>query len=302
VRFLKKGDRVALLAPSSPQPKEALGEAVESVRKMGLEPAVFPTCSKERGFLAGTDEERAKDINSAFADPEIAGVLAIRGGYGAHRLMGLIDWGLVRSNPKPLFGYSDVTALHLKLSELGIPSFQAPMPGTEWGKGLDPYTEKSLKACLFGPLPEEIRNPEGAPFAWLVEGRAEGTLTGGNLMLMASTLGTGFELDTKGKIVFFEEVEESPQAIDRMLLQLRQCGKFEECAGVIAGGFQDCAPKPGSKSLSLQEVLCDHLAGLSVPVLTGFQCGHVTPTASLPFLARVRIDTASDSIRVLGYP
>ncbi|MCL1804080.1 MAG: LD-carboxypeptidase [Eubacteriaceae bacterium] len=299
--FLRKGDTVAIIAPSSPQPKETFLKAIESVENKGLKPKIYPSCYASHGYLAGADSLRANDFTSAFKDDSVDGVIAVRGGYGAHRLMYLIDWNAVAKSQKPLYGYSDITALHLMLNSLGIQTFHTPMPGTEWVYGLDPFTDECLDACLFGPLPDELVNPPGSEFVPIVEGRARGQLIGGNIMLMSSTLGTPFEIDTRGKIVFFEEVDEAPSAIDRMILQMRHAGKFDEAAGVLIGGFENCVPKEGRDSLTIDQLLFELLGDLNIPVLSGFMCGHVSPTASLPFTATVEIDTSSNAIAVIGY-
>jgi len=298
--FLREGDQVAVICASGPLPEGALGPALESVEKMGLKPKAYPTCGLRHGYLAGTDEERARDVNDAFADEGCKGVVCARGGYGAHRLMGMVDWDAAARSRKPLYGYSDVTAFHLELNRRGLASWHTPMPGTEWRKGLGEYTSSSLRAALFGPLPGELANPPAAPFETLVPGRAEGRLLGGNLSLVAATLGTPYEIDARGAVLFLEDIGEVPYRIDRMLLQLLQAGKFEDCAGVILGPFTDSVPDDRKPSLSVAQVLGELLSGVGKPVLAGFQCGHVLPTASVPLGARVALDATAGAIRVLG--
>ncbi|MDR0906095.1 MAG: LD-carboxypeptidase [Oscillospiraceae bacterium] len=290
--FLRSGDRVALLAPSGPQPPEKLDAAVQSVVDFGLVPEVYDSCRARHGYLAGSDSLRAADINRAFADASVRGVICIRGGYGAHRLMNLIDFDIIRANPKPLFGYSDITALHIAINQLaGVATYHAPMPGTEWYKGLDAFTEAQTRAVLFGPLPREA-----APATVLSAGSARGVLTGGNLSLIVSTLGTPYEIDTRGKILFIEDVDEEPYAIDRMLLHLRDSGKLADCAGIVLGAFTNCvAGKKEPVSLTLGEIFAELLPA-DKPVLSDFQCGHILPTLCLPMGAEVAIENGNFKI------
>jgi len=296
--FLREGDAVALIAPSSAPRPGALEPAVESVRALGLVPKAYPSCTLEHGYLAGTDEQRARDVNDAFADPEARGVVCVRGGYGAHRLMGRIHWDAAVESRKPLYGYSDVTALHLELNRRGLITWHTPMPATEWRKNPGEYTMGYLRAALFGPLPARIENPPAVPLETLAPGRAEGVLCGGNLSLVAATLGTPYELDAKGKILFLEDIGEIPYRLDRMLLQLKHAGKFDDCAGVLLGPFTDSVPDNTLPTLTVAQVLAEILGDIGRPVLAGLQCGHVLPTASLPLGMRVSLDATAQTIRL----
>jgi len=306
MRFLSKGDCVGVLCPSSPLREGTLEGALASIRSMGLEFRIYPSVKYSGGgFLAGTDEERAEEVTDAFADPYTAGIVCLRGGYGAMRILGLVDWNAAVKNPKPLYGYSDVTALHMKLASLGIPSFHSPMPGSEWRKGLDEYTQKSLEACLFGPLPEAIDNPPGAELEAFGEGSAEGPLIGGNLTLVASSLGTPYEIDTKGKVIFLEDLDERPYQIDRLFTQLEQAGKFKDAAGVILGSLEHCVdPDPdyqGPDALTVARGHLEKIAKAGTPALSGLVCGHAQASCSLPLLATVAFDSDAKAIRVKGY-
>ena len=299
--FLHKGDEVALIAPSGFQPPERLDKAVESVQNYGLKPRLFPTCTKQHGYFAGADMERARDLADAFMSPDIKAVICIRGGYGAQRLLGQVDLDAIAASGKPLYGYSDITALHTEMNRRGVISWHTPMPGTEWYKGLDSFTAESLKAALFGPLPDKLINPEGSgSLEALFPGRSEGILCGGNLSLISSSVGTVYEIDTKGKILFLEDVDELPHRIDRMLLQLRYAGKFEDCAGVVFGAFTDCEPKSGESSQSVGDIINELAGEIKKPVITGFQCGHILPTACLPLGAQVLLDADNAEMKVLG--
>lgn len=299
---LFKGARVALIAPSGPVPEERLEPAVSSVRAMGFAPVVYPSCRMRHGYLAGYDRERAEDFNQAFLDPEIDGVFCIRGGYGAQRLMERIDWDAVAKNPKVFCGYSDVTILHLMLNQTcGFITYHTPMPATEWYAGLDDYTRSSLENALFGVQEPDLVNPEGVPMHTIAKGVSHGILTGGNLSLLASSLGTPYEIQTKDKILFIEDIGETPYRIDRMLLMLKQAGKLRACAGILLGAFTDCgAPEP-ENSLTLREVFTELLLDEGKPILGAVQCGHIMPTMSLPLGVNVSLDATNRTLRVLEY-
>ena len=301
-KFLQKGDKVALIAPSGPQPEERLNDALSSVHEFGLEPVLFPCCTKKLGYLAGTDAERAIDLSAAFSSGDIKAVICIRGGYGAHRLLDYVDFDTIAASEKPLYGYSDITALHMEMNKRGVVSWHTPMPGTEWYKGLDEFTRQSVNAALFGPMPEKLVNPENsAAIKVLVPGKAEGAVCGGNLSLVCSTIGTFYEIDTKGKIIFLEDVEEQPYCVDRMLLQLRHSGKFEDCAGLVFGTFTDCEPKDAEESLTIDDVIIELAGHIKKPVISGFQCGHILPSACLPLGARILLDADNAEMTVLGF-
>jgi muramoyltetrapeptide carboxypeptidase len=271
------------------------------VLEFELKPLIFPSCEKKHGYLAGMDKERARDLTAAFASPDVKAVICIRGGYGAHRLLEYVDFDAIAASGKPLYGYSDITALHMEMNRRGVVSWHTPMPGTEWYKGLDNFTKNSVKAAMFGPMPRKLVNPNGVgAIKTLIPGKADGPVCGGNLSLVSASIGTFYEIDTRGKILFLEDIDESPYHIDRMLLQLRHAGKFRDCVGVVFGPFTDCEPRDAEKSLTIDEVINELVGDINKPVVTGFQCGHILPTTCLPLGARVLLDADIAEMRVLG--
>lgn len=290
---LFKGARVALIAPSSPVTGDVeakLEKAVKVVEMFGMVPVLFPTARAKHGYLAGTDEMRAGDINAAFADKSIDGIWCLRGGYGAHRLLPLLDFAAIRENPKFFGGYSDITAFHIAIRrQCGFGTYHMVMPTSDRLIDGDPYTLRFANAMLFGE-PTEYTNTEGAPIKTLVGGKCTGELCGGNLSLIAASLGTPWEIDTRGKILFMEDVGEEPYRIDNMLTNLRNAGKFADCAGVVLGQFTDCEAKDAEKSLSLETVFEELVKPAGKPTITNFMCGHCSPTASLPLGARFELN------------
>ena len=277
------GAKVALFAPASAVPEERLQPALDYVRSLNLEPVVYPSCyfANRDGYLAATDSQRAKDLNDAFADPAIDGIWCIRGGYGGHRILPLLNEELIRTHPKWFGGYSDVTALHTFFNQnCGFETYHCTMPSTE--PNPDAYTLSWLKKALFGGLTGELAAPEGQLPHMLVGGTAKGILCGGNLSLLAASLGTPWEIDTKGKILFLEDIGEKTYRVDSMLTQLRNAGKFEDSAGIILGAWTDCPPEYPEKTLLLPEIFEQLIATAGKPCIMDIACGHVLPTLSLP--------------------
>lgn len=301
---LRPGDRVALLSASSAVPEERLQPAVEAVKALGLEPVVYPTAYyvNRHGDAAGTDAQRSCDLQWAFADPDIQGVLALRGGYRAARLLPMLDWEAILSCPKYFSGYSDVTALHMVFQNAGLVTHHTVMPATQYYKPVDDYTMAQLRRSLFGDMTGPLPFPEGWQVQTLVPGVAQGPLVGGNLSLVAGSLGTPWELDTAGKILFLEDVDESPCRVDSLLTHLRNAGKLRDCAGVVLGYWTRCVAgrDEGEQYLGLDEIFDELLGDLGKPVLKNIPCGHDLPSMALPLGAKVRLDATAQTLEVLG--
>lgn len=296
------GDRVALLSASSPVKEERLTPAVEAVRALGLEPVVYPSgyYVNRHGDFSATDEQRAKDVMDAFLDPSIRGILALRGGQGAGRLMPLLDWRAILAHPKYFSGYSDVTALHIPMNNAGLVTWHAVMPATQYYQPIDDYSYRCLKNALFCGGPGPLPFPEGWRGSTLCPGVAEGPLVGGNLTLIANALGTPWALDARGKLLFLEDVDETPEEIDRKLTQLRNAGVFRDCAGVLLGYWTRCRGRGDRPELSVEEIVEELLGGLHKPVLAHIPCGHELPSMALPLGARVRLDGLAQTLEVLA--
>lgn len=298
---LRPGDKIALVCASSAVPEERLRPAVAAVKALGLNPVVYPTCYyvNRHGNFAAADAQRAKDVMDAFLDPAIRGVLSIRGGYGAGRLLPMLDLDAMAATGKFFSGYSDVTALHIPLNNRGLTTWHTVMPSTEYYQEIDSFTMEELRWAIFGGGPKVLPYPDGWAAETLVPGVGEGRLVGGNLSLVAASLGTPWEIETAGRILFLEDVEEEPYRIDGMLTHLRNAGKLDACAGVVLGYWTDCVPSDDKPTLSLDEVIVELLGGLKCPVLKHIPCGHSLPSMALPLGARVRLDAGKRTLEVL---
>jgi len=284
---LKQGDKVALIAPSGPLLQtERLDFAKIFLADLGLVAVEGRSCRLRHGYLAGEDHERAADVNWAFVDDDIKGIFCIRGGYGAARILDMIDYGKIKRCPKFFSGYSDITALHAAINQRArMMTFHMPMVcGSDFHMA-DAYTLHHFTKFVFEAATKvDFSNPDGRIWEFLVTGYGEGQLCGGNLSVIASLMGTPYELDTREKILFLEDVGEEPYKIDRMLNQLRMAGKFADCAGVVFGDFGDCKPVDIVKNLRL-----------AVPVLYNFACGHCLTAASLPMGAVAVLNSVTNS-------
>lgn len=290
-KSLFPGARVALVAPASAVPADRLETALELVRRLELKPVIYPSCRFENrdGYFAAPDAQRAEDLNRAFADPDIDGIWCIRGGYGAHRLQPLLDVDTIRRSPKWFGGYSDVTALHTFLNqECDLETYHCPMPSTE--PDPDDYTLEYLRKALFGGLAGELRYPQAQRPVTLVPGRARGPLCGGNLSLLIASLGTPWEIDTRGKLLFLEDIGEKTYRVDSMLTQLRNAGKFRDCAGILLGAWTDCEPEIPERTLLLPEIFRQLIVPAGKPAVMGLPCGHCDTTLSLPLGRNCRLD------------
>ncbi|MBQ4051181.1 MAG: LD-carboxypeptidase [Oscillospiraceae bacterium] len=290
------GARVALIGPASAVPEEKLQPALDFVRSLGLEPVTYPSCyfKNRDGYFAASDRQRAGELNQAFADDSIDGIWCIRGGYGSHRLQPLLDAELIRKNPKWFGGYSDVTALHLFLNQVcGMEAYHCPMPSTEASS--DEFTLGWLKKALFGELSGVLGEPDGHPGEMLVPGTTSGILCGGNLSLLAASLGSPWEIDTKDKILFMEDIGEKPYRIDGMLTSLRNAGKFDDCKGIILGAWTDCtADGPGG--LELADIFDQLIVPAGKPAVINLACGHCMPTLSLPMGRMCTVDASAGTV------
>jgi muramoyltetrapeptide carboxypeptidase len=298
---LAVGDTVALISPASPpQDERLLRLGITRLEQSGLRVLPGRHVRGERGYLAGTDRERLHDLEAAFRNPDIKAIFCARGGYGVSRFLGSFDPGLARRHPKALVGFSDITVLHLALQRAGVVSFWGPMPCT--GLGWSAFSVRALERALMstdplGLLPFSRRRRAET----LRRGVARGRLTGGTLSLLTASLGTPYEVDTRGRIVFLEDVDEEPYRVDRMLTQLVAAGKLGDSAGVAVGIFTGTRVRhsPGRRSLTMREVFSDHLLPLKVPVIANVAVGHVADQVTLPYGVDARLDAGARTLDLL---
>nr|WP_320147809.1 LD-carboxypeptidase [uncultured Anaeromusa sp.] len=283
---LRPGDTLGLLAPASPGKAEELEAGVHWLQAQGFQVRLGKSAAYTEGICAGTDALRIDDLHTFFADPSIAGILCIRGGYGSMRLLPQLDFELIKRHPKVFMGYSDITALHTFLQQqCGLVSFHGPMAASDFGR--EPRSaftcEHSLRALTSTkPLGELPAPPAGAVPFFLVPGAASGPLCGGNLSLIAATLGTPYELDTTGRILCLEEVGEAPYRLDRLLTQLHLAGKLQAAAAIVMGVCSGCDSEEDPLGQRTADVLRERLGSLGKPVLCDVSFGHTPDKLTLP--------------------
>ena len=297
---LKPGAHIGLIAPSSPiYEAENRQKAIHRLMEMGFCVTAGQSVHAQRGYLSGTDEMRAGDINRMFRDPDVDAIVCLRGGYGAARLLPMIDYGMVQKSPKPFVGYSDITALHCAFqAKCGLATFHGPMAGGFGGSLQEEACRLGwLRAMSSSSSLGAMENPDGAPFEAFRPGEAEGLLTGGNLTVLSNLLGTEYLPDVSGKLLLLEDIGERPYRIDAMLIQMRNAGIFEKCAGFILGDFTDCGGEAGKPTLSLQEIFCE-LLPKDKPILSGVHAGHGPDKITLPLHIPYRI--SGNTLTALG--
>lgn len=287
---LAPGARVAVVAPSGPVPEERLQAGLDVLRGWDLDPVVAPHVlgrHREFDYLAGTDAQRAADLQNAWCDPAVAAVLCARGGYGAQRMVDLLDWDAMRAaGPKVFAGFSDITVLHQAFAtRLGLVTLYGPAAaGVDFLKNA--RAQEHLRSTLFEP--ESVRTVTAVPpgGAALVPGRARGVTLGGCLSLLASDLGTPHALaGARGGLLLIEDVGERPYRVDRYLTQLLRAGWLDGVAGIVLGSWAACGPYE-----ELRAVLADRLGGLGVPVVEEFGFGHGEGALTMPLGLRAELD------------
>ena len=283
---------IGLIAPAGPAALD-VEKAGQWMRARGYELRIFSGVYERDGYLAGSDKVRLRDLHAAFADPEIDAIFCLRGGYGTPRLLDSVDFELLAANPKPFVGYSDITALHLAISRYaGFVTFHGPMLNADLLGDKQQPTESSLFSLLRGQLGagSVLAHPVAYPLTTIEPGIACGRLLGGNLSMIAAVMGTPFELDAEGIILFIEDVNEPIYRIDRLLTHLRLAGKLAQVRGVLVG---DVA---GVDNVALERLLKQTFQPFCVPVLSGWRSGHCDPNLTLPMGALVRLDAGEQRV------
>jgi muramoyltetrapeptide carboxypeptidase len=300
---LNPGDVVGVVAPASAVGSDdGLDRAEWWLRGMGLVPRFGPHADDRFGYLAGTDANRAADINAMYRDPEVRAVFAVRGGWGGARILPLLDWNAIRANPKLFIGFSDVTAIHLAFaSRAGYATIHGGNASSSWPKE---EWESLWRLAFAGGTPvlggAEIETAVGRPGRTIRGGKAQGRLLGGNLTIISTLMGTGWMPDFKGAILFAEDVNEAEYRLDRMFQQLRLAGVLNGLAGIVFGQCSECSSTdPDYRGFTVDDVIDQYLSPLGIPAFTGANIGHVRNQLCLPSGAPVELDADARTIRLL---
>lgn len=304
---LKPGDTLGLIAPGSYISEDELKESKDNLEMLGYKIFYNERILSKTGYLAGTDESRAEEVNLMFANKKVNGIICARGGYGCARILPKLDYKIIKNNPKVIIGYSDITALLNGIqAETGLVTFHGPVGISSFNEFSVTYFNEVLvhpekDLVLISAKAEDEKDNNG--IKTIVSGKAVGELFGGNLSIINSLIGTKYDFSGEGKIIFLEEIGEEPYRIDRMLTQLIQSGKFDKAAGIAMGVFKDCEPKEKdpsfSTSFSLMEVLFDRLSNFKIPVIYGMSFGHIKNKFTLPIGIKAELDTINQTITLL---
>ncbi|MEX0611976.1 MAG: LD-carboxypeptidase [Pirellulales bacterium] len=309
-KALRRGDTIGVVAPAGPVDRERLDRALDRLRHRGFRTKTYGDIDRSQGYLAGDDATRAAELMAAFADPDSAAVWCARGGYGVVRLLERIDFDVIGRHRKVFIGFSDITALHLAIQQqAGLITFHGPNLQDGFGKvnGMPAATEAALWRAVLAEeqsdaqpgYPFDLAGMEHVELRPLTKGVASGTLTGGNLAVLCGLMGTPFEIETAGRILFLEDVSERLYRIDRYLAQLSLAGKLQAAAGVLVGSFSYEENEPAEPEQAVSALLHEYLGGLDAPVMAGFPAGHAQYNAMLPMGASLKLDADARKVTLL---
>jgi muramoyltetrapeptide carboxypeptidase len=304
---LKKGDLLGLVTPGSPVTEEQLEETVKKLEGLGFRTTYNDSVLSEYGYFAGRDPERAEELMQMFSRPEIDGIWCVRGGYGSIRILDLLDYDTIRENPKVFIGYSDITAIHNAIfKETGLVSYHGPVGTSDFSR----FTVKSFQKVVMEPgslykFPyrrekDTRENPEFDHYT-IHGGEAEGVLTGGNISVLDSMIGSRYETDFKNRIAYLEEIEEKTYRVDKMLFHLLSATNLGEASGIVLGVFSDCNINDEPR-LTLQEAIDDLMKPLGIPVSYGHSFGHINRMVTIPNGIRARMNADRNSFMLLEQP
>jgi muramoyltetrapeptide carboxypeptidase len=315
---LKPGDAIAIVAPAGPMSAEEVERGAKKLESLGFKVRLPQDLDRQHRFFAGDDKLRAAELMAAFADDKVDAIFAARGGYGAMRILEALDYEVIRAHPKILIGYSDITALHNAIyQKTGLVTFHGPnvQGGFGTSKGMTPFTEKYFWRALghdrqespgYAFLTGDASNSRSAsipPMESLTKGVARGRLVGGNLSLVHAVIGTPYEVETDGKVLFLEDIGEAPYRVDRMLQTLKLAGKLDNLKGVVLGAFSRRDEEDTSgETTSIDEVLREYFAELGIPVVNRFPAGHQPENATLPIGGLVEVNGDEPGVRIIENP
>jgi muramoyltetrapeptide carboxypeptidase len=294
---LRIGDTIGIVAPASDVNKDSLHKGVSELERLGFRVRYSDSIFSKHYYFAGSHEDRSQELLGMFENPEIDAIFCARGGYGCHHLLRLLSPELVKSHAKIFVGYSDVTVLLQFLENLcGVACFHGPMVAREFALGEPFYDKETLLRCL--TYPQAGQQFTGPRLVCLRGGTSRGILTGGCLSLLTATLGTPYEVQTDGKILFLEDVNAKLYQLDRMLMHLKLAGKLDGVRGIVFGEMLNC-DQASPKDYCLKEILLNILHEYRFPVLYGLPSGHTTTGAlTLPFGVQVLLNSDEKYIQL----
>ena len=290
-KSIKENSTIGVVSPSYWLDENVLKNTAKFFTDLGYNIKISKSNSLQWGPFAGTPQERADDLHRMFADPKIDAVMCARGGYGANRVLPLLDYDLIRKNPKIFIGYSDITAYLTSITQkTNLVTFHGPML-TTYKKSWINYNYNLMNRVLTGENNINIEPPESLKTRILKDGTASGPLWGGNMSLLINRLGTSDALNTNGVILFLEDIDEYLYSFERMLVQMRTSGMFDQINGLIIGELEDIRDQEVRFGRNTDEIILDICGDLDIPIVSNFPCGHGKYQATLPISITTEINT-----------
>ncbi len=279
---------IGIVAPSSPESETYINEKISAFEKLGFNIKKAPHLYDKWGYLAGNDKDRANDLNSMFEDKDVNAIICLRGGYGSIRMAPHLDLKLIRKNPKPFFGYSDVTLLlNYIYNKCHFPTFHGPMITSNFYD--TPTKNYFLNIFNYNNLIYDLNDVCHKEYCIWNSWDFKGNLVGGNLSIICSTIGTPYEVKFNNNILLVEDVNENPYAVDRMLSQLISCGKLKKLSAIIVGNFTNCNSK--DDMLTVEYIIKEKLIPLNIPIIYGIKIGHDYPNITIPIGASFKFSS-----------
>ena len=290
-KALEKNSTIGIISPSYWLEEKILIKTAKFFTDLGYNIKIGASNNLKWGPFAGTPQERADDLHRMFADPNIDAIMCARGGYGANRVLPLLDYDLIRKNPKIFIGYSDITAYLTSITQqTNLVTFHGPMLSTYKKSWVD-YNYNLMNRVLTGENNINIKTPESLKTRILKDGAAYGPLWGGNMCLLINRLGTPGALDTNGIILFIEDIDEYLYSFERMIVQMRTAGMFDKINGLIIGELMDMKDQEIKFGRTTDQIILDICGDLDIPIISNFPCGHGKYQATFPISIKTEIDT-----------
>ncbi len=316
-KALRRGDTIGVVAPAGPVSRERIDRAFARIEERGFRIKIYGDIYRSHGYLAGDDATRAAELMAAFADPETTAVWCARGGYGVVRILDRLDFDVIGHNPKVFVGFSDITLLHVAIHQrTGLITFHGPNLQDGFGKPDDmpAANEAALWQAILAPdqfgsestalsrYKYNLAAVENLDLVPIRSRMARGTLIGGNLAVIAGAIGTSYEIETTGRILFLEDISERAYRIDRYLSQLKLAGKLSGVAGILLGTFSYDEGDQADEQKDILALFHEQLDHLGVPVLAGFPAGHERYNLTLPIGAMIELDADQQTVSVCERP
>ncbi len=297
-KALKRGDTIAITAPAGAVfSNDYVEEFTAQLKAYGFKLKLGGTITQRYGYLAGTDEYRAKELNAFFANESVDAIIAMRGGWGCARMLPLLDYKVIRNNPKPLIGFSDITALLFAIyTNTGLITFHGPTGYSTW----EGFSWEQVQRTVMQTEPVTLKHPSFDHDWYTIHpGVAKGRLMGGNLSVLCGIVGSQYLPQWKNKILFLEETGEEVYRMDRMLTQLKLAGILGQISGFVFGKCSKCDPEHPERSLTLKQVFADHIKPYGIPAFYGAMIGHIKNKFTLPVGVEAEVDATAGRIALL---